>query len=173
MIIKSLAMEEMALLMLPPISNLWEWGLEYQSPSALPLLAQVLIRIVAIKDYLLLRWKCSYSSNHTPPISWAEFHPPTSITSRCQTSDSEHSPYLGETLVKGRRIQQAYYYRMYFVHNFSLFIYEGKKIILRVEGTDTLHQMIISKEDGFIPIIVGASLLAYFLCVLCSRLVNG
>jgi hypothetical protein len=35
--------------------------LEYQSPSALPLLAQVLIRIAAIKDYLLLRWKCSYS----------------------------------------------------------------------------------------------------------------
>lgn len=48
-------MEEMALLMQPPISSLWELGLEYQSPSALPLLAQVLIRIVAIKDYLLLR----------------------------------------------------------------------------------------------------------------------
>ena len=111
--------------------------------------------------------------NHTPPVSWAEFHPPTCITSRCQTLDSEHSPYLGETLVKGRRIQQAYYYRMYFVHNFSLFISEGKKIILRVEGANALHQMIISKEDGFITIIVGASLLAYFLGVLCSCLVNG
>ena len=147
--------------------------MEYQSPSALPLLAQVLIRIAAIKDYLLLRWKCSYSSNHTPPISWAEFHPPTCITSRCQTLDSEHSPYLGETLIKRRRIQHTYYYRMYFVHNFSLFISEGKKIILRVEGANALHQMIISKEDGFITIIVGASLLAYFLGVLCSCLVNG
>lgn len=54
-------MEEIALLILPPISSLCEWGLEYQSPSALPLLAQVLIRIVGIKDYLSLRWKCSYS----------------------------------------------------------------------------------------------------------------
>ena len=54
-------MEEMALLIQPPISSLCEWGLEYQSPSALPLLAQVLIRIVGIKDYPLLRWKCSYS----------------------------------------------------------------------------------------------------------------
>ncbi|MFW5537575.1 MAG: hypothetical protein ACOCO8_07990 [Segatella copri] len=35
--------------------------MEYQSPSALPLLAQVLIRIVGIKDYLSLLWKCSYS----------------------------------------------------------------------------------------------------------------
>ena len=87
--------------------------------------------------------------------------------------DSEHSPYLGETLVKRRRIQQAYYYRMYFVHNFSLFISEGKKIIFRMEGANALHQMIIAEEDGFIPIIIGASLLAYFLGVLCSRLVNG
>ena len=87
--------------------------------------------------------------------------------------DSEHSPYLGETLVKGRRIQQAYYYRMYFVHNFSLFVSEGKKIILRVEGANALHQMIIAEEDGFIPIIIGAGLLAYFLGVLCSCLVNG
>ena len=57
--------------------------------------------------------------------------------------------------------------------NHILFISEGKEIILRVEGTDTLHQMIIAKEDGFITIIVGASLLAYFLGVLCSCLVNG
>ena len=111
--------------------------------------------------------------NHTPQIFWAEVHPPTCITSRCQTLDSEHSPYLGETLIKRRRIQHTYYYRMYFVHNFSLFVSEGKKIILRVEGTNALHQMIISKEDGFITIIVGASLLAYFLGVLCSCLVNG
>ena len=55
----------------------------------------------------------------------------------------------------------------------TLFITEGKEIILRVEGSDALHQMIIAKEDGFITIIVGASLLAYFLGVLCSRLVNG
>lgn len=48
-----------------------------------------------------------------------------------------------------------------------------KKIILRMEGADTLHQEAVTKKDGFIPIIVGASLLAYFLCVLCSRLVNG
>lgn len=57
--------------------------------------------------------------------------------------------------------------------NHILFITEGKEIILRVEGTDALHQMIITKEDCFIPIIVGASLLAYFLGVLCSCLVNG
>ena len=80
MIIKSLAMEGIALLMQSPISSLWEWGLEYQSPSDLPLLAQVLIRIVAIKDYLLLRWKCSYLPNHTPPVSWAEFHPPPHVS---------------------------------------------------------------------------------------------
>ena len=57
--------------------------------------------------------------------------------------------------------------------NHILFIPEGKEIIIRVEGTDTLHQMIIAEEDGFIPIIIGASLLAYFLGVLCSCLVNG
>lgn len=57
--------------------------------------------------------------------------------------------------------------------NHILFITEGKEIILRLEGTDVLHQMIIAKEDGFITIIVGASLLAYFLGVLCSCLVNG
>ena len=57
--------------------------------------------------------------------------------------------------------------------NHILFISEGKEIILRVEGADALHQMIISKEDGFIPIIVGASLLAYFLGVLCSCLMNS
>ena len=87
--------------------------------------------------------------------------------------DSEHSSYLGEALIKRRRIQQAYYYRMYFVHNFSLFKSEGKKIILRVEGTDALHQEAFTEEDGFITIIVGASLLAYFLSVLCPCLVNG
>ena len=57
--------------------------------------------------------------------------------------------------------------------NHILFITEGKKIVLRVEGTDALHQMIIAKEDGFITKIVGASLLAYFLGVLGSCLVNG
>lgn len=57
--------------------------------------------------------------------------------------------------------------------NHILFITEGKEIILRVEGTDTLHQMIIAKEDGFIPIIVGTSLLSYFLGVLGSCLVNS
>ena len=57
--------------------------------------------------------------------------------------------------------------------NHILFITEGKEIILRVEGTDALHQMIITKEDGFITIIVGASLLSYFLGVLGSCLVNG
>ena len=87
--------------------------------------------------------------------------------------DSEHSPYLGEALIKRRRIQQTYYYRMYFVHNFSLFISKGKKIILRMEGTDALHQEAVTKKDGFITIIVGSSLLAYFLGVLCSCLVNG
>ena len=87
--------------------------------------------------------------------------------------DSEHSPYLGEALIKRRRVQQAYYYRMYFVNNFSLFKSEGKKIILRVEGTDALHQEAFTEEDGFITIIVGASLLAYFLSVLCPCLVNG
>ena len=57
--------------------------------------------------------------------------------------------------------------------NHILFISEGKEIILRLEGTDALHQMIIAKKDGFITIIVGASLLAYFLGVLGSCLVNG
>ena len=57
--------------------------------------------------------------------------------------------------------------------NHILFITEGKEIILRLEGADTLHQMIIAEEDGFITIIVGTSLLAYFLGVLCSCLVNG
>ena len=57
--------------------------------------------------------------------------------------------------------------------NHILFITEGKELILRLEGADTLHQMIIAKEDGFITIIVGTSLLAYFLGVLCSCLVNG
>lgn len=57
--------------------------------------------------------------------------------------------------------------------NHILFISEGKEIILRVEGADTLHQRAITKEDGFITIIVGTSLLAYFLGVLCSCLVNG
>ena len=57
--------------------------------------------------------------------------------------------------------------------NHILFITEGKELILRLEGADTLHQMIIAEEDGFITIIVGTSLLAYFLGVLCSCLVNG
>lgn len=57
--------------------------------------------------------------------------------------------------------------------NHILFITKGKEIVFRVEGTDALHQMIITEEDGFITIIVGASLLAYFLGVLCSCLVNG
>lgn len=57
--------------------------------------------------------------------------------------------------------------------NHILFITKGKEIILREEGANALHQMIIVEEDGFIPIIIGAGLLAYFLSVLCSRLVNG
>lgn len=57
--------------------------------------------------------------------------------------------------------------------NHILFITKGKEIVLRVEGTNTLHQMIIAEEDGFIPIVISASLLAYFLGVLCSCLVNG
>ena len=57
--------------------------------------------------------------------------------------------------------------------NHILFITKGKEIILRLEGTDALHQMAVTEEDGFITIIVGASLLAYFLGVLCSCLMNG
>ena len=57
--------------------------------------------------------------------------------------------------------------------NHILFITEGKEIILRVECTDALHQRTVTEEYGFITIIVGASLLAYFLGVLCSCLVNG
>lgn len=57
--------------------------------------------------------------------------------------------------------------------NHTLFITEGKEIILRLEGTDALHQESVTEEDGLIPIIVGASLLAYFLGVLGSCLVNG
>ena len=57
--------------------------------------------------------------------------------------------------------------------NHILFISEGNKIILRLEGTDALHQEAVTEENGFITIIVGASLLAYFLSVLCPCLVNG
>ena len=57
--------------------------------------------------------------------------------------------------------------------NHILFISEGKEIILRLEGTDALHQEAVTEEDGFITIIVGASQLAYFLSVLCPCLVNG
>ena len=57
--------------------------------------------------------------------------------------------------------------------NHILFISEGKEIILRLEGTDALHQKAVTEEDGFITIIVGSSLLAYFLSVLCPCLVNG
>ena len=57
--------------------------------------------------------------------------------------------------------------------NHILFITKGKEIIFRVEGTDALHQRAVTEEDGFITIIVGASLLAYFLGVICSCLVNG
>ena len=57
--------------------------------------------------------------------------------------------------------------------NHILFISEGNKIILRLEGTDALHQEAVTEEDGFITIIVGASQLAYFLSVLCPCLVNG
>ena len=57
--------------------------------------------------------------------------------------------------------------------NHILFISEGNKIILRMAGTDALHQKAVTEEDGFITIIVGASLLAYFLGVLCSCLVNS
>ena len=57
--------------------------------------------------------------------------------------------------------------------NHILFISEGKKIILRLESTYALHQEAVTEEDGFITIIVCASLLAYFLGVLGSCLVNG
>lgn len=57
--------------------------------------------------------------------------------------------------------------------NHTLFITEGKEIILRLEGTDALHQESVTEEDGFITIIVGTSLLSYFLGVLGSCLVNG
>ena len=57
--------------------------------------------------------------------------------------------------------------------NHILFISEGNKIILRLEGTDALHQEAVTEEDGFITIIVGASLLAYFLSVLCPCLMNS
>ena len=57
--------------------------------------------------------------------------------------------------------------------NHILFITECKEIILCMECTYALHQRAVTKEDGFITIIVGASLSAYFLGVLCSRLVNG
>ena len=44
--------------------------------------------------------------------------------------------------------------------NHILFISEGKEIILRLEGTDALHQEAVTEENGFITIIVGASMLA-------------
>ena len=57
--------------------------------------------------------------------------------------------------------------------NHILFISEGKEIILRLEGTDALHQEAVTEENGFITIIVGSSLLAYFLSVLCPCLMNS
>ena len=57
--------------------------------------------------------------------------------------------------------------------NHILFITKGKEIIFRMAGTDALHQEAVTEEDGFITIIVGSSLLAYFLSVLCPCLVNG
>ena len=57
--------------------------------------------------------------------------------------------------------------------NHILFISEGNKIILRLECTDALHQEAVTEEDGFITIIVGSSLLAYFLSVLCPCLMNS
>ncbi len=57
--------------------------------------------------------------------------------------------------------------------NHILFITKGKKIIFRMEGAKALHQEAVTEKDGFIPIIISAGLLAYFLGVLCSRLVNG
>nr|DAT55437.1 MAG TPA: hypothetical protein [Caudoviricetes sp.] len=113
--------------------------------------------------------------NHIPQIFWADASTtPTCITSWCYAFYCIHSFSQLKTLIKKwRRIQHTYYYRMYFVHNFSLFISEGKKIILRMGGADALHQMIIAKEDGLIPIIIGAGLPAYFLGVQCSRLLNG
>ena len=57
--------------------------------------------------------------------------------------------------------------------NHILFIAEGKKVVLRLEGADALHQEAVTEEDGFIQIIVGAGLLANFLGVLGSCLVNG
>lgn len=78
-----------------------------------------------------------------------------------------------KSLIKGRRIQHTYYYGLYFIHNFSLFIAEGKEIIFRSESTDTLHQWAIAEEDGFITIIVGTGSSAHFLGVLGSCLVNG
>ena len=57
--------------------------------------------------------------------------------------------------------------------NHILFISEGKKIILRLEGTDALHQEAVTEENGFITIIVGSSQLAYFLSVLCPCLMNS
>ena len=57
--------------------------------------------------------------------------------------------------------------------NHILFISEGNKIILRLEGTDALHQEAVTEENGFITIIVGSSLLAYFLSVLCPCLMNS
>lgn len=57
--------------------------------------------------------------------------------------------------------------------NHILFITKGKEIVLCMECADTLHQEAVTKKDGFIPIIIGAGLLTYFLGVLGSRLVNG
>jgi hypothetical protein len=57
--------------------------------------------------------------------------------------------------------------------NHILFITKGKEIVLCMEGADALHQWAITKEDGFIPIIVGAGSSAHFLGMLGSCLVNG
>ena len=131
--------------------------MEYQSPSALPLLAQVLIRIVAIKDYLSLRWKCSYSMG----MGLGDDTYPDNGNRLCRRVSCD-MPSLPRAIVSNDGLL-----------NHILFITKGKEIILCVEGTDALHQRAVTEENGFIPIIVGTSLLAYFLSVLCPCLVNG
>lgn len=90
------------------------------------------------------------------------------------TLQAENPSSLLKSLIKGRRVQQAYYYRLYLVHFSSfLFISDGKEVVFRAESADTLHQWAITEEDGFISVIIGAGSSAHFLGMLGSCLVNG
>lgn len=99
--------------------------------------------------------------NHTPRESWAEFHPPP------QVSQVGAIPFAANTrLICAKRLSKGGVFSKpttIVCISFITFLYsylKARRLSFCMEGTDALHQMIIAKEDGFITIIVGASLLA-------------